>query len=76
MAVLPCKLIIGSMMMDVIILICFIRYLEPWHVDVFDFLDLRKNHGKEEVRARDLFLGLWVSDLFMKRMLIDFMISV
>ncbi|KAI7879802.1 ribonucleoside-diphosphate reductase large subunit [Lichtheimia hyalospora FSU 10163] len=45
----------------------FAMYLEPWHVDVFDFLDLRKNHGKEEVRARDLFLGLWVSDLFMKR---------
>ncbi|ORY93299.1 ribonucleotide reductase [Syncephalastrum racemosum] len=45
----------------------FAMYLEPWHYDVFDFLDLRKNHGKEEVRARDLFLGLWVCDLFMKR---------
>ncbi|KAI8145378.1 ribonucleotide reductase [Fennellomyces sp. T-0311] len=45
----------------------FAMYLEPWHVDVFDFLDLRKNSGKEEVRARDLFLGLWVPDLFMKR---------
>jgi ribonucleoside-diphosphate reductase alpha chain len=45
----------------------FAIYLEPWHADVFEFLDLRKNHGKEELRARDLFLGLWVSDLFMKR---------
>ncbi|MBC8032787.1 MAG: ribonucleoside-diphosphate reductase subunit alpha, partial [Chitinophagaceae bacterium] len=42
-------------------------YLEPWHADVFEFLDLRKNHGKEEMRARDLFLGLWIPDLFMKR---------
>ncbi len=42
-------------------------YLEPWHSDVFDFLDLRKNHGKEELRARDLFLALWIPDLFMKR---------
>ena len=42
-------------------------YLEPWHGDVFDFLDLRKNHGKEEMRARDLFLALWIPDLFMKR---------
>ena len=42
-------------------------YLEPWHADVFDFLDLRKNHGKEEMRARDLFLALWIPDLFMKR---------
>ena len=42
-------------------------YLEPWHADVFDFLDLRKNHGKEELRARDLFLALWIPDLFMKR---------
>jgi ribonucleoside-diphosphate reductase alpha chain len=42
-------------------------YLEPWHSDVFDFLDLRKNHGKEEMRARDLFLALWIPDLFMKR---------
>ncbi|KAM0676799.1 ribonucleotide-diphosphate reductase subunit rnr1 [Binucleata daphniae] len=42
-------------------------YLEPWHNDIFEFLDLRKNTGKDEVRARDLFLGLWVPDLFMKR---------
>jgi ribonucleotide reductase alpha subunit len=41
--------------------------LEPWHADIFEFLDLRKNHGKEENRARDLFYGLWVPDLFMKR---------
>lgn len=40
--------------------------LEPWHADVFDFLDLRKNHGKEEYRARDLFYALWIPDLFMK----------
>ncbi|KAL5596512.1 hypothetical protein BROUX41_006737 [Berkeleyomyces rouxiae] len=45
----------------------FAIYLEPWHADVFEFLDLRKNHGKEEVRARDLFLALWICDLFMKR---------
>jgi ribonucleoside-diphosphate reductase alpha chain len=42
-------------------------YLEPWHADVYDFLDLRKNHGKEELRARDLFLALWTPDLFMQR---------
>jgi hypothetical protein len=42
-------------------------YIEPWHSDIFDFLDLRKNHGKEELRARDLFLALWIPDLFMKR---------
>ena len=42
-------------------------YLEPWHADVFDFLDIRKNHGKEEMRARDLFTALWIPDLFMKR---------
>jgi ribonucleoside-diphosphate reductase alpha chain len=42
-------------------------YLEPWHSDIFDFIDLRKNHGKEELRARDLFLALWNSDLFMVR---------
>ena len=41
--------------------------MEPWHADIFDFLDLRKNHGKEEARARDLFAGLWVPDLFMRR---------
>lgn len=45
----------------------FAIYLEPWHADIFDFIDLRKNHGKEEMRARDLFLALWVPDLFMKR---------
>jgi ribonucleoside-diphosphate reductase alpha chain len=45
----------------------FAIYLEPWHADIFDFLDLRKNHGKEEMRARDLFFALWISDLFMKR---------
>ncbi|CEP08349.1 hypothetical protein [Parasitella parasitica] len=45
----------------------FAMYLEPWHVDVFDFLELRKNNGAEEMRARDLFLGLWVPDLFMQR---------
>jgi ribonucleoside-diphosphate reductase alpha subunit len=45
----------------------FAIYIEPWHADVFDFLDLRKNHGKEEQRARDLFYALWVPDLFMKR---------
>merc|ERR1711957_944226 len=45
----------------------FAMYLEPWHADVFDFLELRKNHGKEEQRARDLFYGLWVPDLFMQR---------
>src|ERR1700712_708967 len=45
----------------------FAIYLEPWHADVFDFLELRKNHGKEEMRARDLFYAMWVPDLFMKR---------
>ena len=45
----------------------FAMYLEPWHADVFDFLDLKKNHGKEEQRARDLFYALWIPDLFMKR---------
>lgn len=45
----------------------FAIYLEPWHADIFEFLDLRKNHGKEEVRARDLFTALWIPDLFMKR---------
>ena len=45
----------------------FAVYLEPWHGDIFDFLDLKKNHGKEESRARDLFYALWVPDLFMKR---------
>ena len=45
----------------------FAIYLEPWHADVYDFLDLKKNHGKEEVRARDLFYALWIPDLFMQR---------
>lgn len=45
----------------------FAIYLEPWHADVFEFLDLKKNHGKEEQRARDLFYALWIPDLFMKR---------
>jgi ribonucleoside-diphosphate reductase alpha chain len=45
----------------------FAIYLEPWHADIFEFLQLKKNHGKEEQRARDLFYALWVPDLFMKR---------
>jgi len=45
----------------------FAIYLEPWHSDVFEFIDLRKNHGKEELRARDLFLAMWTPDLFMQR---------
>eukprot|EP00730_Choanoeca_flexa_P011718 TRINITY_DN2771_c0_g1_i1.p1 TRINITY_DN2771_c0_g1~~TRINITY_DN2771_c0_g1_i1.p1 ORF type:complete len:807 (+),score=259.20 TRINITY_DN2771_c0_g1_i1:68-2422(+) len=45
----------------------FAIYLEPWHADVFDFLDLKKNTGTDEARARDLFYALWVPDLFMKR---------
>lgn len=45
----------------------FAIYLEPWHADIFEWLQLKKNHGKEENRARDLFYALWVSDLFMKR---------
>ena len=45
----------------------FAIYLEPWHGDIEDFIDLRKNHGDESLRTRDLFLGLWVPDLFMKR---------
>lgn len=49
----------------------FAIYLEPWHDDIFEFLDLRKNHGKEELRARDLFLALWICDLFMKRVEAD-----
>ncbi len=49
----------------------FAIYIEPWHADVFDFLDLRKNHGKEEMRARDLFFALWIPDLFMKRIEAD-----
>ncbi len=49
----------------------FAIYLEPWHADIFAFLDLRKNHGKEEMRARDLFYALWICDLFMKRVEAD-----
>lgn len=49
----------------------FAIYLEPWHADIFAFLDLKKNHGKEEMRARDLFYALWISDLFMKRVEAD-----
>ena len=45
----------------------FAVYLEPWHADVFEFLDLKKNNGKEEMRARDLFYAMWVPDLFMQR---------
>ena len=45
----------------------FAIYIEPWHADILDFLDLRKNHGKEEQRARDLFYALWTPDLFMQR---------
>jgi len=45
----------------------FAIYIEPWHADIFDFLDLKKNHGKEEMRARDLFFAMWTCDLFMKR---------
>ncbi|WP_048331424.1 ribonucleoside-diphosphate reductase subunit alpha [Bizionia psychrotolerans] len=45
----------------------FAMYIETWHADIFDFLDLKKNHGKEEMRARDLFYAMWISDLFMER---------
>ena len=45
----------------------FAIYIEPWHADIFDFLDLKKNHGKEEMRARDLFYAMWIPDLFMQR---------
>ena len=54
----------------------FAIYLEPWHADIFDVLNLRKNHGKEEQRARNLFYGLWVPDLFMKRVEEDGMWSL
>lgn len=54
----------------------FAVYLEPWHADVYDFLDLRKNHGKEEMRARDLFYALWIPDLFMERVKNDEMWSL
>ena len=49
----------------------FAIYLEPWHADIFDFLELKKNHGKEENRARDLFYAMWISDLFMERVEAD-----
>jgi ribonucleoside-diphosphate reductase alpha chain len=49
----------------------FAIYLEPWHADIHDFLELKKNHGKEELRARDLFYALWVNDLFMERVEAD-----
>jgi ribonucleoside-diphosphate reductase alpha chain len=49
----------------------FAVYLEPWHADIEDFLDLKKNHGKEELRARDLFYALWINDLFMRRVEAD-----
>lgn len=45
----------------------FAIYLEPWHADIFEFLDLKKNTGKEENRARDLFYAMWIPDLFMRR---------
>ena len=45
----------------------FALFIEPWHADIFDFIDIRKNHGKEEIRARDLFPAMWIPDLFMKR---------
>ena len=45
----------------------FAIYIEPWHSDIFDFVELKKNHGKEEMRARDLFYAMWIPDLFMKR---------
>ncbi len=51
----------------------FAVYIETWHADIFDFLDLKKNHGKEEMRARDLFYAMWTSDLFMKRVQEDAM---
>ncbi|KAJ1624199.1 alpha subunit of ribonucleoside-diphosphate reductase [Pavlovales sp. CCMP2436] len=50
----------------------FAVYIEPWHADIFSFLELRKNHGKEEARARDLFYALWVPDIFMKRVEVFF----
>ena len=49
----------------------FAIYLEPWHADIFEFLELKKNHGKEELRARDLFYALWIPDLFMERVKAD-----
>ena len=49
----------------------FAIYIEPWHADIFDFLELKKNHGKEEARARDLFYAMWIPDLFMERVEAD-----
>ncbi len=49
----------------------FAIYVEPWHADIFEFLELKKNHGKEEMRARDLFYAMWIPDLFMKRVEAD-----
>jgi ribonucleoside-diphosphate reductase alpha chain len=54
----------------------FAIYLEPWHADIFDFLEMKKNTGKDEVRTRDLFFGLWTPDLFMKRVEEDGMWSL
>ncbi len=54
----------------------FAAYLEPWHADIFEFLELKKNHGKEEMRARDLFYALWIPDLFMERVEKDEMWSL
>jgi len=54
----------------------FAMYIEPWHADIFDFLDLKKNHGKEEMRARDLFYAMWIPDLFMKKVKEDVMWSL
>ena len=49
----------------------FAVYLAPWHDDVFEFMDLRKNHGDENARARDLFYAMWISDLFMRKVKLD-----
>ena len=54
----------------------FAVYLEPWHADIQDFLQLKKNHGKEEMRARDLFYAMWICDLFMERVKADAMWSL
>jgi len=54
----------------------FAVYVEPWHTDILDFIDAKKNNGAEEIRARDLFYGLWIPDLFMKRVKNDEMWSL
>lgn len=54
----------------------FAVYIEPWHADIYDFLDAKKNNGAEEIRARDLFYALWIPDLFMKRVETDGMWSL